>query len=108
MAASIASMIASLVSQLEDEPVNLGYLEKPQKGICSAMFQSGRSPQYRPCGGVQCLQKHCPNMWRFSTPMEVQARGDRFLFTLSNERYLNRVKKGSPWGYQRVMILIND
>ena len=107
MAASIASMIASLVSQLslEDEPVNLGYLEKPQNGICGAMFQSGRLPQYR---GVQCLQKHCPNMWRFSTPVEVQARGDRFLFTLSNERYLNRVKKGSPWGYQRVMILIND
>ncbi|KAL6218294.1 hypothetical protein ACLB2K_011509 [Fragaria x ananassa] len=38
----------------------------------------------------------------------VQARGDRFLFTFSNERDLNRVKKGGPWAYQQAMILIND
>ncbi|KAL6225875.1 hypothetical protein ACLB2K_004724 [Fragaria x ananassa] len=48
------------------------------------------------------------SMWHLTTPVEVQARGDRFLFTFSNERDLNRVKKGGHWGYQRAMILIND
>lgn len=47
-------------------------------------------------------------IWRLSTPMEVQVKGNGFLFTFCNERDMNRVKKGEPWGYQKAMILIND
>lgn len=47
-------------------------------------------------------------MWQLSSPLEVQARGNKFLFTFTNERDLSRVKKVSPWGFQRNMILLND
>ncbi|KAL6200336.1 hypothetical protein ACLB2K_030118 [Fragaria x ananassa] len=47
-------------------------------------------------------------MWRQSVSVEVQQRGDRFLFTFNNQRDLDRVKKGGPWSYQRAMILLND
>lgn len=45
---------------------------------------------------------------RLSTPMEVQPRGDRYLFTFTLERDVNHVQRGGPWAYQRAMILLND
>ncbi|KAL6213710.1 hypothetical protein ACLB2K_013155 [Fragaria x ananassa] len=36
-------------------------------------------------------------MWRLSSPEDVQARGDCYMFTFSNERDVIRVKKGGPW-----------
>lgn len=47
-------------------------------------------------------------MWRLSSPVEVQARSNHFLFTFCNERDLKRVKKGGLWGYKRTMNLLND
>lgn len=47
-------------------------------------------------------------MWRLSTLVEVQAKGDHYLFTFTNERDVIRVKKWGPWGYQRAMIFLND
>ncbi|KAL6144847.1 hypothetical protein ACLB2K_055537 [Fragaria x ananassa] len=47
-------------------------------------------------------------MWRLLSPVEVQARDNRFLFTFASERDVNRVKRGGPWAYQRVMIILND
>ncbi|KAL6125329.1 hypothetical protein ACLB2K_073388 [Fragaria x ananassa] len=47
-------------------------------------------------------------MWRLANPVEVFARGDRFLFSFISEREKNRVKRGGPWGDQRAMILLND
>ncbi|KAL6179045.1 hypothetical protein ACLB2K_050561 [Fragaria x ananassa] len=48
------------------------------------------------------------SMWRLPTSVEVQARGDRFLFTFSSKKDVNRVKRGGPWVYQRAMIILND
>ncbi|KAL6214421.1 hypothetical protein ACLB2K_013855 [Fragaria x ananassa] len=98
MAASVASMTASLVSKLSlgDEPVDLGNLKCPKKGfVVPRFYLVGRLNSARAVafgsfrGAVQ-------SMWRLSTPVEVQARGDRFHFTFANERDLNRVKKGGP------------
>ncbi|KAL6145167.1 hypothetical protein ACLB2K_055855 [Fragaria x ananassa] len=47
-------------------------------------------------------------MWRLFTTVEVQARGDRFFFTFTNDRDVNQVKKGGPWVYQSAIILLND
>ena len=41
-------------------------------------------------------------------PVDVQVRGDRFLFIFSYARDLARVKKGGPWIYNRYMLLLND
>ncbi|XP_004308583.1 PREDICTED: uncharacterized protein LOC101297012 [Fragaria vesca subsp. vesca] len=47
-------------------------------------------------------------MWRLPSLVEVQARGDRYLFTFASERDVNRFKKGDPWAYLRSMIIINN
>ncbi|KAL6188861.1 hypothetical protein ACLB2K_040252 [Fragaria x ananassa] len=47
------------------------------------------------------------SMWRLSIPVEVQARGDRFLFTFATKRDLNQVSKGGPLAFQRSMLLLN-
>ncbi|XP_024164295.1 uncharacterized protein LOC112171328 [Rosa chinensis] len=47
-------------------------------------------------------------MWRLTGTVEVQPRGDHFLFMFTHECDVARVKKGGPWGFQRAMILLND
>nr|XP_011459640.1 PREDICTED: uncharacterized protein LOC105350015 [Fragaria vesca subsp. vesca] len=103
-------MTASLVSKLSlgNEPVDLGNLKCLKKGFVTPRFYLvGRLNSARAVT-FDSFKVVVRSMWRLSTPMEVQPRGDRFLFTFANERDLNRVKNGGPWGYQRVMILIND
>lgn len=88
MVASIASMTASLVSKLSlgDEPVNLGYLENPKNGFVAPRFNLVGRLNIALAVVFDAFRSVVRNMWRLSTPVEVQARGDRFLFTLSNER----------------------
>ena len=112
MAASVAAMTASLASKLslskQEEPVDLGDLRSPTKGFLAPRFylvgrvNTARAMEFEPFRSI------LRNMWRLANPVEVYARGDRFLFSFISEREKNRVKRGGPWGYQRAMILLND
>ncbi|KAM5562530.1 hypothetical protein ABKV19_017646 [Rosa sericea] len=112
MAAAIASMTARLATKLSlregEEPVDLGNLRVPGKEFLARRFYLvGR---LNTCRAVvlDSFRSAVRSMWRLTGTVEVQSRGDRFLFTFTLERDLVRVKKGGPWGFQRAMILLND
>ncbi|KAL6223408.1 hypothetical protein ACLB2K_006795 [Fragaria x ananassa] len=96
--ATMASMTARLISKLslhqEDEPVDLGNLKSPGKGFVAQRFylvgklNSARAVQF------DSFRSVVQAMWRLFVSVEVQQRGDRFLFMFNNQRDLGRVKKG--------------
>ncbi len=47
-------------------------------------------------------------MWRLYVPAEVVARRDRYIFTFANVSDIHHVKKGKPWSFQCVMLLLNN
>ncbi|KAL6190957.1 hypothetical protein ACLB2K_037351 [Fragaria x ananassa] len=95
--AAMASMTTRLISKLslrqEDEPVDLGNLKSPGTGFVAPRFylvgklNSARVVQF------DSFRSVVRAMWRLSVPVEVQQRGDRFLFTFNNQRDLDHVKK---------------
>ncbi|KAL6141294.1 hypothetical protein ACLB2K_059584 [Fragaria x ananassa] len=111
MTASAASMTARLIFKLslsnQEELVDLGNLWCLDKGFVAPRFylvgklNTARALPFDPFRSV------VRSMWRISSPVEVQARNDQFIFTFSNGDVI-RVKKGGPWGYQRAMLLLND
>ena len=110
--ASVASMAARLASKLslshQDEPVDLGNLKCPDRGFVAPRFYLVGKLNTARAVAFDAFRSAVRSMWRLSSPVEVQARGDRFLFTFTNLRDVARVKKGGPWSFQRAMILIND
>ncbi|KAL6199268.1 hypothetical protein ACLB2K_029054 [Fragaria x ananassa] len=106
MAASIAAMTASLAFKFSlghpEEPVDLDNLRCSTKDNLVDRLNTARVMAFDSFRSVVRL------MWRLYTPVEVQARGDRFMFTFSNERDVNGVKKGEPSGFQHALILLND
>ncbi|KAM5587295.1 hypothetical protein ABKV19_005960 [Rosa sericea] len=112
MAAAIASMTAKLATKLSlkegEEPVDLGNLRVPGKEFLARNFYLvGR---LNTCRAVvlDSFRSAMRSMWRLTGTVEVQPRGERFLFTFTHERDVARVKKGGPWGFQRAMLLLND
>ncbi|KAL6202073.1 hypothetical protein ACLB2K_025784 [Fragaria x ananassa] len=97
MAPTMAFMTASLIFKLslrqEDEPIDLGFLEK---GFIVLRFylvgklNSTRVVQFNSFRSATHV------MWRSFVPVEVQQQGDRFLFTFNSEHDLLRMKKGDP------------
>ncbi|KAL6211131.1 hypothetical protein ACLB2K_016359 [Fragaria x ananassa] len=104
---TIAAMTARLATRLslkdEEEPVDLGSFKVPGKQFLAWNFylvgrlNSSRAVLF-------------DSFRRVSGTLDMAARGDRFLFTFSQERDLHRVKvkRGGPWGFQRPMIVFND
>ncbi|KAL6217688.1 hypothetical protein ACLB2K_010905 [Fragaria x ananassa] len=95
MGESMASMTASLVSKLSlgDEPVDLGNLKCLKKDFVAPRFYLvGRLNSARAVA-FDSFRGAVRSIWRLFTPVEVQARGDRFLFTFANERDLNTTKR---------------
>ncbi|KAM5587203.1 hypothetical protein ABKV19_005910 [Rosa sericea] len=112
MAAAIASMTARLATKLSlregEEPVDLGNLRVPGKEFLARHFYL--VGKLKTCRAVvlDSFRSAVRSMWRLTGTVEVQPRGDRFLFTFTHERDVARVKKGGPWGFQRAMLLLND
>nr|XP_011462201.1 PREDICTED: uncharacterized protein LOC105350898 [Fragaria vesca subsp. vesca] len=109
---SAASVTASLISKLslsnQEELVELGNLRCPKSGFVAQRFYLvGRLNTTRTIV-FDAFRSAVSSMWRLPSPVEVQARDDRFLFTFTSERDVNRVKRGGPWAYQRAMIILND
>ncbi|XP_024161644.1 uncharacterized protein LOC112168940 [Rosa chinensis] len=112
MAAAIASMTARLTTKLSlkegEEPVDLGNLRVPGKEFLARNFYLVE--RLNTCRGLmlESFWSAVRSMWRLTGTVEVQPRGDHFLFTFTHERDVARVKKGGLWGFQRAMILLND
>ena len=91
-----------------EELVDLGNLCLPEKGFVARRFYLiGKLNSSRPVV-LDSLRSAVRSMWRLTVPVDVQARGDRFLFIFSTSRDLVRVEKGGPWIYNRYMLLLND
>ena len=109
---SMASMTARLASKLslgrEEEPVDLGDLRAPEKGFIAPRFYLVGRLNTVKLVVFDSFRSVVRTMWKTSAPVEVASRADRFLFTFTNERDLIRVKGGSPWCFQRAMIVLND
>ncbi|KAL6228176.1 hypothetical protein ACLB2K_002130 [Fragaria x ananassa] len=97
---SMATMATSLSLSHQEEPVDLGDLRCLKNGL--GCLNTARAVAFN------AFRNAVRNMWRLSSPVEVQQRGVRYLFTFANKRDVKRVKKGGPWAYQRAMIIIND
>ncbi|KAL6128963.1 hypothetical protein ACLB2K_072316 [Fragaria x ananassa] len=110
--ASTASVTVSLISKLslsnQEESVDLGNLRCPKSGFVAPRFYLVGCLNITHAIIFDAFKSAVHSMWRLPTSMEVQARGDRLLFTFSSERDVNRVKRGGPWAYQRAMIILND
>lgn len=104
MAASVAAMIASLASKLSlskhDEPMDLDDLKCPSKGFVAPCFYLVKHLNTTKAMLFNLFRNAVRTMWQLLTPVEVQARGDRFLFTFTNERDVTRVKRGGHWCFQ--------
>lgn len=48
------------------------------------------------------------SLWRLTDTVDVRQRGDHFLFKFTNERDITLVKKGGPWSFQCVVVVVND
>ncbi|KAL6177942.1 hypothetical protein ACLB2K_049463 [Fragaria x ananassa] len=112
MVASAASITTRLVSKLsirnKEEPMDMGNLRCLEKGFVTPMFYLVRKFNTTRAVTFDSFRSVVRLMWCLSTPVEVQERCDRYLFTFINERDVIQVKKVGPWGYQRAMILLND
>ncbi|XP_062007499.1 uncharacterized protein LOC133724697 [Rosa rugosa] len=112
MAAAIASMTARLATKLSlregEEPVDLGNLRVPGKEFLARHYYLVGKLNTSRAVVLDSFRSAVRSMWRLTGIVEVQPRGDRFLFTFTHERDVARVKKGGPWGFQRAMILLND
>ncbi|KAL6198604.1 hypothetical protein ACLB2K_028393 [Fragaria x ananassa] len=112
MSASTAFMAARLISKLslnhQDEPVDLGNLCCLKNGFVAPQFYLIGKVNTARALNFDSFQSVVRSMWRLSAPVKVQERGDRFLFSFTNERDVARVEKGGPWSYQHAMILLND
>ncbi|KAL6132645.1 hypothetical protein ACLB2K_064885 [Fragaria x ananassa] len=112
MVASQASLTARLISKFylsnQDEPVDLGHLRCPKKGFVAPRYYLVGHLNTARAMAFDAFRSAISNMWRLPSPVEVQARGDCYLFMFANERDVNRVKKGGLWAYQSAMIIIND
>ncbi|KAL6225377.1 hypothetical protein ACLB2K_004227 [Fragaria x ananassa] len=110
---SVASMTARLISKLslcnQDEPVDLENLRCPDKCFVAPGYypvEKLNTARLVPFDAFRCAVR---SMWRISTPVEVQARGDRFLFTFSNERDIyDPGEERWTLGLSRAIILLND
>ncbi|PRQ29903.1 hypothetical protein RchiOBHm_Chr5g0018871 [Rosa chinensis] len=98
-------MTARLATKLSlkegEEPVDLGNLRVPGKEFLARNFYLvGR---LNTCRGLMLdsFRSAVRSMWRLTGVVEVQPRGDRFLFTFTHDRDVARVKKGGPWGFQQ-------
>ncbi|KAL6145118.1 hypothetical protein ACLB2K_055806 [Fragaria x ananassa] len=99
MTASVASMTTRLIFKLslsnQEELMDLENLRCSDKGFVAQRFylvgklNTARAFPFDP------LKSVVRSMWRISSPVEVQARDDRFIFTFSNGDVI-RVKKGGP------------
>ncbi|KAL6145235.1 hypothetical protein ACLB2K_055923 [Fragaria x ananassa] len=102
--ASVAAMIASLASKLSlskhDEPMDLDDLKCPSKGFVAPCFYLVKHLNTTKAMLFNLFRNAVHTMWQLLTPVEVQARGDRFLFTFTNERDVTRVKRGGHWCFQ--------
>ncbi|KAL6225033.1 hypothetical protein ACLB2K_003885 [Fragaria x ananassa] len=112
MSASTASMTARLISKLslnhQDEPVDLGNFHCLKNSFVAPRFYLVGKLNTVRAVNFDSFRNVVRSMWGLSALVEVQARGDRFLFTFTNEKDVARVKKGGPWSYRRAMILLND
>ncbi|KAL6176685.1 hypothetical protein ACLB2K_053318 [Fragaria x ananassa] len=90
MFASTTFMTARLISKLslnhQDELVDLGNLCCPKNGFVTSRFYLVRKLNTARAVNFDSFRSVVRSMWRLSAPVEVQARGDRFLLTFTNER----------------------
>ncbi|XP_024179037.1 uncharacterized protein LOC112185060 [Rosa chinensis] len=112
MAAAIASMTARLATKLSlregEEPVDLGNLGVSEKEFLARCFYLVRKLNTCRAVVLDSFRSAVRSMWRLTGTVEVQPRGDRFLFTFTLERDVALVKKGGPWSFQLAMLLLND
>ncbi|XP_024179126.1 uncharacterized protein LOC112185147 [Rosa chinensis] len=111
MAVVITSMTARLATKLSlkkgEEPVDLGNLRVPGKEFLVRNFYLvGR---LNTCRAVvlDSFRSAVRSMWRLTGTVEVQPRGERFMFTFTHERDVAHVKNGGLWGFQRAMLFLN-
>lgn len=101
--ASTASVTTSFISKLslsnQEEPADLANLWCLKSGFVAQCFYLIGRLNISHAIIFDAFKSVVHSMWRHSTLMEVQARGDRFLFTFSLERDVNRVKIGGLWAY---------
>ncbi|KAL6133719.1 hypothetical protein ACLB2K_065953 [Fragaria x ananassa] len=88
MSTSTASMTARVIFIFslnhQDEPVDLGNLCCPKNGFVVPRFYLVDKLNTARAVNFDSFRSAVRSMWHLSTPVEVQARGDRFLFTFTN------------------------
>lgn len=70
-------------------------------------FLVGRLNTYKTFN-VDSFKGSFRSLWRLTSTIDVQERSDHFLFTFTNERDVNRVKKGGLLSFQHAMVVVND
>ncbi|KAL6202843.1 hypothetical protein ACLB2K_026547 [Fragaria x ananassa] len=95
MAASQASLTASLISKLylsqQEEPVDLGDLQYLKNGFFAPWYYLVGHHNTARAVAFDVFRSAVRNMWRLSSPVKVQQRVDRYMFTFTNERDVKRV-----------------
>ncbi|KAL6145284.1 hypothetical protein ACLB2K_055972 [Fragaria x ananassa] len=72
----------------------MGNLRCPKRGFVAQNFYLVDQLNTSHAAVFDAIRSFVRSMWRLSTLVEVQAREDRYMFTFTLERDVNRIKRG--------------
>ena len=110
--ASHASRTAHLVSGLSlkngDDTIDLGDLRsRGSEFTSSKFFLVGRLNTCK-AFNHDSFKGSFRSMWRLNVALNIQERGDRFLFMFTREDDIACIKRGGPWSFQKALVVLND